>query len=144
MGQERTFFETIRTAVGAVVNGSSVVQFPRVWMMPYLDLDKLLQNPRFPTAVIIDKGWSLDAANGKIKRGAFDVVIVDSKPRDHIGDATVLELMDKGDLLVTALEYDSDNSVFSAGAGATDSVTLDGGIIIVARTFNFTYELKRS
>lgn len=144
MGAERTFYETVRTAVGAVVNGSSVVQFPRVWIMPFLDLDKLMQNPRWPTAVIIDKGWTLNQSNGKIKSGAFDVVIVDAHPRDHVGDKTVLEIMDKGDLLVTALEYDTDNAVHSAGAGATDSITLDGGLIVVARTFTFTYELRRS
>lgn len=144
MGQERTFIETIRTAVLAVEVSAGVKAFARCWVAPYLDLEQLLEVPRWPACVISDKGFSINQSNGKVKRGAFEVAIVMCKPRDHVGDATMLEIMDLGDLLVAALEYDSDNSVFNAAAGATDSVVTEAGLLVVARKYQFTYEMKRT
>jgi hypothetical protein len=145
-GQEATFFETIRTALLAVniTTGPNVKAFPRVWVQPYLDLEALMKEPRWPTAVIIDNGWKIDRSNGKVKRGLFSVVIVLAKPRDPVGDASVLSIMDYTDVTITALEYESTNSIHSESAGGADYTTLEGGVLLVARALDFSYELRRA
>lgn len=143
MGQENTFYSAIRTAIGAIEASVGVLAFSRVWIAPYLDLDVLLRIPRFPACVISDKGFSINQSNGKVKSGAFEVAVVTCTPRDHVGDATMLSLMDLGDLLISAMEYDTDNSVHNAGAGATDSVVTEAGLIVAARKYMFTYEMRR-
>lgn len=144
MGQERTFYEAIRSAVAAIEVSAGVKAFARVWIAPYLDMDALLRIPRWPACVISDKGFSINQSNGKVKTGSFEVAIVSCTPRDHVADMTTLDIMDLGDLLVTGLEYDSDNSVNNAAAGATDSIITEAGLMIVARKFTFTYELRRT
>lgn len=144
MGQERTFYEAIRSAVAAIEVSAGVKAFARVWIAPYLDMDALLRIPRWPACVISDKGFSINQSNGKVKTGSFEVAVVNCTPRDHVADMTTLDIMDLGDLLVTGLEYDSDNSVNNAAAGATDSIITAAGLMIVARKFTFTYELRRT
>lgn len=144
VGQERTFYEAIRSAIAAIEVSANVKAFARVWVAPYLDMDMLLRIPRWPAAVISDKGFSINQSNGKVKTGAFEVAVVACTPRDQVGDASILDIMDLGDLLITGLEYDSDNSVNNAAAGATDSIITEAGLMVVARKFTFTYEIRRT
>lgn len=143
-GQEGTFFEALRTALLAVEISSGVKAFPRVWVQPYLDLEALMKEPRWPTAVLIDNGWKIDKSNGKVKRGAFSVVIVLAKPRDPVGDASVLSIMDYTDVTITAMEYSTASAIHAESAGGADYTTLEGGVLLVARALEFTYELRRT
>lgn len=144
MGAEKTFFEAQRTAIAAVEITSGVKAFPRVWVAPgqTLDIERLLRVPRWPTAVILDGGFTTEKSNGKIRRGQFDVAVVSCKQRDQVGDATALEIMDLGDVLAAALEIDVDNAIFAAGAGKQDSITWGDTLLVVARRYTFEYALR--
>jgi hypothetical protein len=145
MGQERTFFEAIRTAVGNVEVSPGVKAFGRVWVQPgqTLDLVPLLRIPRFPCAVINEAGFTVNIVNGKVKSGTFTVSIVTCKTRDPLGESALLENSDLGDLLLAALEYSTADCIFRAAGGATTSVARQATLILVGRTYSFVYEMRR-
>jgi len=144
MGQENTFFTAIKSRVAAVMNGGSVA-FPRVFITNSVNLEELVKVPRFPVAVISpDEGATINATNGKILNGEFHITIIVMRPRDHIGETATLDLMDLSDLLVTAMEYDNDNSRFNyVSRTSPDTVNLDQATI-VARSITFNYMYQRT
>jgi len=144
MGQIRTFLESIRTRVEAVVDGSAATVFSRVWIAPFINLDQMVHIARWPAAIIVDKGGQYDAYNGKIMLRQFSVSIMDCHPRDHVGEETSLQILDKGEYLVTTLEYDSDNSVFNASDDDLEAIALESGLLILLKTYNFTAQYLRT
>lgn len=146
MGQERTFFEAIRTAVANVEISSGVKAFGRVWIQPGLALDlvPLLRIPRFPCAVINEGGFTINVANGKVKNGTLAVSVVTAKTRDPLGESALLENSDIGDKLIDALEYATSDCVFRVASGVTSTVARQATLILVGRTYTFNYEMRRA
>ena len=144
MGQLRTFMEAIKTRGVAVVDGSAVKVFPRTMIVPFLDVERLMKNPRWPAALITDNGGTLNERNGKIWTRNFSVSVVDSHPRDNVGELTVKELWDMGDFLLTAMEYDTDLTIWNAGDDDLEAVGTDAGVLVLVKTYRFTAELQRT
>jgi len=143
MGQVSTFLSDVKTRTEAVMNGGSVA-FLRVWVAPFLDVERLLSIPRWPAAVIFDNGGSLDPHNGKIWTRQFSVAILTSHPRDHIGEETTHNILDLGELLMTALEYDTTIEIFNAGDDDLEAIGVDESIMVLVKTYRFTAQFERS
>lgn len=144
MGQLRTFMESIRTRVAAVVDGSAATVFARVWIAPFLDLNAMVRIARWPCAIIVDNGGEYDPYNGKVMTRRFSVSIMECHPRDHIGEETSLQILDKGEYLVTALEYDTDIEIFNAADDDIEAISLETGLLILLKTYNFTAQFVRT
>ncbi|MCZ7608498.1 MAG: hypothetical protein M5U25_21135 [Planctomycetota bacterium] len=140
----RTFLESVRTRVAAVVDGSAVPVFTRVWIAPFLNLDQVVQVPRWPAAIIVDKGGEYDLYNGKIMTRRFSVSIMDCHPRDHVGEETSLQILDRGEYLMTAMEYDTDIQIYNAGDDDLEAIALESGLMILLKTYNFTAQYLRT
>jgi len=104
----------------------------------------LLRIPRWPAGVIIDKSGSLDPFNSKIWNRKFSVKVIDSKPRSAIGEESLLRIMDIGELLITAFEYDTDAEIFNAPDDDLEVIGIDTNILLLVKTFNFTAQFERS
>lgn len=145
-GQDATFYAAVQTVIAAVEISTGVKAFARVWIQPgpNPDLGPLLRIPRFPCAVINEGGFGINTTNGKIKSGAFTVTVFDTKPRDPVGEAALLSVMDIGDKLMDGLEYATADCVFRALGGSSGSSQQIAGMIIVSRTYAFGYEQRRT
>lgn len=136
--------EAIKTRVAAVVDGGAAIAFPRTMIVPFLDVERLLKNPRWPAALITDNGGTLNERNGKIWTRSFSVSVVDSHPRDHVGEETALALTDLGDYLLAALEYDTDMDIWNAGDDDLEALGTDAGVLVLVKTYRFTAEIQRT
>lgn len=138
MGQIADFLKDVRTRVEALAT------FDQVWIAPFIDVERLLMIPRFPAAIIVDSGGEYDAFNGKIMVRQFSITVLDAHPRDHIGEETSLALLDLGETLMGALEYDTDIDIFNAGDSDLEALGTDTGILILAKTYKFTATYERA
>lgn len=146
MGQERTYFEGLRTFLLAIQESAGVNLFQECLQQPSLDLDALLQVPTidYPSrmCVLIDKGWGLAPANGVVKSGSFDLVIIEKSLGDHVGSDAIYNIMDLTDIVIDAFNYDTDLAKFTAPVGAADALSMQGGVIWAARTLTFNYMIE--
>jgi len=142
MGQLNTFYTAIQTRVRAIQSGG-VDQFPRVFITPEVDIEPLLAVPRFPCAIITPGSDSIDTMNGKIRTGRFTITVIVMRMRDHVNEQATLDLLDLGDLLITAMEWDNDNSIYNAGVGQLSSLTLDDKVV-VGLSYDFAYTIRRT
>ncbi len=142
MGQARTFFEAIKTSLEAVQYNAADA-FAVVHISPVLDLDALIQVPRFPMAVIVPGPTTLNPANSTVWSGSFDVVMLSLVPRDHIGTEATLDLEDRAESMIDSLNYDNDASVFYAANTAAEALLLKTDVFIVYKTYTFNYSLER-
>jgi hypothetical protein len=144
--QEATFFQAVQTVVAAVEISTGVKAFARVWIQPgqSVDVPSLLRIPRFPCAVLNEGGFGVNISNGKVVSGTFTVTVCDVKPRDPHGEAALLRVMDIGNKLAAALEYSTADAVYRALGAAGSSSQFVGGMMIVMRSYAFSYELRRA
>lgn len=142
MGQMNTFYTAVQTRVAAIVNGTPVA-FPRVFITPDINIEKLVASPRWPVAVITPGLDSIASTNGKIRTGEFMITILVHRPRDHVNQVAMLELLDLGDLLITALEFDNDDSITNQSTGEANTVNFDS-TVVVGLSFTFRYTIRRS
>ena len=138
MGQIRTFLNDVKTRVDAI--GS----FNQIWVAPFVDIDRIVKIPRFPTAVIVDNGGTIDPYNGKIMTRQFSITILDTSLRDHIGEESSLDILDLGEGLVSALEYDTTIEIFNASDEDLEAFGSDSQTLVLAKTYNFVSEYVRS
>lgn len=141
--QLTTFLKSVKTRVESVLNGADPA-FLRVWVAPFLDVERMLLIPRWPAAVIFDNGGTLDARNGKIWTREFSIAVVTCKPLDHIGEESTFEILDLGELLVNEMEYDTDNSVFNAGEAELETIGVDSNLLVLVKTYRFTAQFERA
>lgn len=145
MGQERDFLDRLETRLTAIQNGA-VPLFARVYTVDSFDesvMKRILRIPRYPCAVIVNGNFTINQSNGKVKNGLFDVVIIHARPRDVIGTFTTKDIADFGDLMIAAMEYESNQmSIQNAAGGGGQTISLSAGILYKARTFNFTYQIR--
>lgn len=139
----RTFLEDLQTKVAAVLNKQSAIAFPRVWIMPGVSVGRLLINPRWPTATINDEGGEVARYSRDFDERVVSVTIIDCWPRDHVGERSLLEVLDLGDQLVDALAYNTSESIFRIADSDVSAFETEGGLIFVAKTYRFRYELRR-
>jgi len=146
MGQERTYFEALRTFLLSIEESAGVSLFTECLQQPNLDLNTLLQIPAvdYPSrmCVIIDKGWGLSAANGVVKSGSFDLVIIERSLADHVGSDAIYNIMDLTDIVIDAFNYDTSMAKFTAPVGAVDTIQVQEGVIWAARTLTFAYSYQ--
>lgn len=140
-----TFFESIRTAVKAVEISVGVAAFNEVWIAPFLDVDRLLDSTRLPAAVIIDNGGSVSAINGDDEVRRFTIAIVETVPRDHIGEDSIQSIFNLGEVLVDALVYDDTLSVYSSADNDLEAVGTDTeNLLLIVKSYQFEAEFERS
>jgi len=108
------------------------------------DIELLTRIPRFPCAVLADAGGELDEFNGQIWRRFLDITIVVNIPRDSFGEEATRELLDLGDLLTAALEHNTTDTVFLAADSDSESIATESGVILLSKTYRFSYMLDRS
>lgn len=138
-----TFLTETKTDVEAV-QYSAATAFPRVWIVPAVDLAKLLKIPRWPTALINDAGGQLDPVNGKIWTRRLDITIIDSVPRDHVGEQSTLKVLALGNALVTALEHNSNDAIYLAADSDLQALPYGTMLMMLTKTYSFEYQLQRS
>lgn len=143
MGQVSDFLTDVKTRVEAALNGADPA-FLRVWVAPFLDVERLLLIPRWPAAIVFDNGGTLDVRNGKIWTRSFSVAIVTCHPRDHIGEETTHQILDLGELLMNTMEYDTDIEIWNAGDDDLEAVGVDESILILVKTYRFTAQFERT
>jgi hypothetical protein len=140
MGARREFLEDLKEALEDIeVSGEPL--FNLVWISPFFDPEMAIKVPRIPMAVVHDTGGTLDTTQGEIWQRSFSITIVASVPRDHMAEATVLELLDIGESMLEEVKFFRDTSVMSVSDGEADVIPIEGGIILVAHTYTFRYTL---
>lgn len=137
MGDVRTFLEDVQTRVAALQDGGSDA-FSKVAIMPFLDLDRALKIPRFPMAIIRDQGGVLDPYNQEIMIRDFSVTIVMLSVRGADHEIKTLDILDKGEVLVSGMKYDSDIEVFNAIDDDLEIVETTASDMVLMKTYNFT------
>lgn len=137
MSTPRIFLEGIQSKI------EGLGPFLRVWITPELDLDAVLQVPRFPMVILNDTGGSLNPHNQVLWNRTFSATIVDIKPRDHVGEAATLEILDLGDDLIDGLAYGTDYEIWYGNDSDAASSRTNAGIMVVWKTYNFRYEIER-
>lgn len=118
--------------------------FDRVLIVPAVDIQLLMQNPRWPTALMNDGGGELDPNNHKLWRRALEVTVVTGVPRDTWGEEAARQMLDLGEALVAGLEYNTNDSLFLEADSDIAVETTSMGIMIVHKTYTFAYEIQRS
>lgn len=151
----KTFLEAQAARLAALTHdygegAGAETLFPRVWIVPDVDDQALINDARFPTALVQDEGGTRHADNYAIDQRTFAVTIVIETNRDGLHEfATkeMLELIDKveqGDGSHPGLIYDTENSVRSMGDSATVMRVYENGLVLVMKKLVFGYELLRS
>lgn len=118
--------------------------FARVLIIPAVDIQLLMQNPRWPTALMNDGGGILDEHNHKLWRRILNVTVVDAHPRDTWGEESTRQLFDLGEALVAGLEYNVNDALFLEADSDIVVETAPLGLLIVHKTYSFAYEIERS
>lgn len=137
------FLQQTKTDVEAVQYSGSDA-FNRVWIVPAVDLDTVLKIPRFPMALINDAGGELSPVNGKVWTRQMDITILDVKPRDHAGEQGTIQILNLGEALVAALEWNRTDGLFLAADSDVEAVTVKKGLMIFTKTYTFQYQIQRS
>ena len=118
--------------------------FNRVWIVPAVNLEMLLQIPRWPVALINDAGGELDPVNGKVWTRSMDITIIDAQPRDHVAEKTTLEVLNRGEVLVAALEYNRRDGIYLVADSDVQAFATATGLIMVQKTYTFAYQIQRA
>lgn len=123
----------------------AVAATPRVLIVPSLDMEQVVKNPRWPAAFLLDLGGELENQNGKIWRRVLGVTVMTAEPRDGFGEKAMREVIRLGELMVAELELStSDSAIFLLGDTDTEAVTSTNGQIFVHKTWNFVYRIERT
>ncbi len=123
---------------------TGVAAFYRVWIAPAVDINSLLHIPRFPVAIINDGGGVLDAVNSKIWDRRMDITIIDCVPRDHMSENSLDGVLDRGEALIAALEWNRTDGLYLAADSDVAPVTAPNGMVFVRKTYSFAYQLQRA
>ncbi len=137
----KSFLDATKVDIKALGGGTA---FLRVLIVPAIDIELLMQNPRFPTALMWDGGGELDRHNQKIWTRTLNVTVVTAHPRDTWGEESVRQLFDLGKTLIAGLEYNTTDSVYLAHDSETPVEQTPLGMLIVSKTYEFAYELERA
>ena len=138
----KDFLDQTKTDIIALGGGTPT--FDRVLIMPVADIEILMQNPRWPAAIIVDGGGTLDEHNHKLWKRTFDVIVVDAHPRDTFGEESTRQMLDLGEALVAGLEYNNTDGLFlEADSDVQTEITMMG-LMIAAKTYTFAYEIQRA
>lgn len=137
------FLQQTKTDVEAVQYSGSDA-FNRVWIVPVVDVERLLAIPRWPTALINDAGGTLDPVNGKVWTRQMDITVVDCVPRDHVGEESTLAVLNRGEALVAALEWNDTDGIFLAADSVVEALPVDNDLLIMAKSYTFTYQIQRA
>lgn len=137
----KDFLDQTKVDIEALGGGAT---FNRVMILPSLDMEIVMKNPRWPTAVMLDGGGTLDKDNHKIWTRTMEVVVIDAHPRDAWGEESVRQVLDLGEVLIAGLEYNINDSLFLEGDSDFASEVTTLGLLIVGKSYNFEYELERS
>lgn len=137
----KDFLDQTKVDVAALGGGTA---FNRVLIVPLVDIDVLMQNPRWPAALINDGGGELDPHNHKIWRRVLEITVVDSHQRDPWGEVSTREMLDLGETLVAGLEYNNTDSLFLEADSDIAAEFTRLGVMIVHKTYTFAYKLRRS
>lgn len=135
----KDFLDQVKTNVEAV---SGIIA---VYITPGIDLDRVMQIPQFPMVLINDGGGELSEFNGKLWTRRLELTVVNHAPRDHVGEEATRLLLDLGESIVAALEYDDDDAVYLVGDSDIEAAPYGGtGTVIVSKTYAFSYQIQRS
>lgn len=139
----QAYLENKRTQIAAITDGGPLA-FNLVRILPTDDIDNVLRLPRWPQAVIVDKGGTIDPLNGKVWDRIMSVTIFVMMPRDPAGEKAVEELLRKGDILTSSLEYDeTDSAIFLIADSDFEAVEFEEGAIVVSKSYHFRYSIER-
>ena len=137
----KDFLDQTKVDIQALGRGNT---FLRVLIVPAISIEILMQNPRWPTALMWDGGGVLDPHNHKIWKRVLNVTVVTSHPRDTWGEESARQLLDLGEVLIAGLEYNTTDSVFLAQDQDDEPEMLPLGVLIVSKLYKFEYELERT
>ena len=137
----KDFLDQTKVDVQALGSGNT---FLRVLIVPAVDIELLMQNPRWPTALMWDGGGTLDPHNHKIWTRTLNVTVVTAHPRDTWGEETARQLLDLGETLVAGLEYNITDSIFLAAESDTETEVTPLGVLVASKNYAFEYELERT
>jgi len=137
------FLEQTKTDVAAVQYGGGAA-FPRVLIVPAVNIDHLMREPRWPAALINDAGGVLDEFNHKIWRRRMDITVVACRMRDPWSEVSTQDLLDRGEALVAALEYNTTDGIYLAQDSDVMAFVTNLGVAVVQKTYTFAYQIQRS
>lgn len=132
------------TKVDVIALGGGTPTFNRVLVTPGVNIQRLMQNPRWPTALLIDGGGELDQHNHKLWQRVLNVTVVDSVPRDTWGEEATFQLLDLGEALIAGLEYNTTDALSLEADGDIEIEETPMGLLIVSKSYSFAYELQRA
>ena len=118
--------------------------FHRVWIAPAVDVNTLLHVPRFPVAIINDGGGVLDPVNSKVWTRRMDVTVIDCVPRDHVGENSLDGVLDRGEALIAAMEWNRTDGLYLAADSDVSPVVAPNGLVFIRKTYSFEYQLQRA
>ena len=137
------FLAQTKTDVQAVQYNAANA-FPRVLVVPAVNIDHLMSEPRWPTALINDGGGQLDEFNHKIWRRRMDITVVACRMRDPWNEVATQDLLDRGEALIAALEYNTTDGIYLISDSDVTPFVTDMGIAIVQKTYTFAYQIQRA
>ena len=137
----KDFLDQTKVDIEALGGGTA---FLRVLIVPAVDIERLMQNPRWPTALMWDGGGTLDPHNHKIWTRILNVTVVTAHPRDTWGEESARQLLDLGETLTAGLEQNTTDSVFLAADQDDEIETTLMGTLIVNKVYRFEYQLERT
>ena len=80
----------------------------------------------------------------KFDNRRMSITLLNSYPRDHVGERSGLEVIDDGDELMDLLKFDSDDAMFLAADGGVVPIESEEfGVVIVKKRYLFEYTIKR-
>jgi hypothetical protein len=147
-GMTDTFLEAIKARLAALEESASVPLFKRVWIAPFLDVKRFMQNPTDPAAIVLDRGGSWNPHNGQVVTRRFAVGVIDCVARDHVGEASAKAVLNRGDIMTAELMNGGDDEaayqVMEVLDGELEAVGDDEGpLIVLCKEYPCTAKLDR-
>jgi hypothetical protein len=147
-GMTDTFLEAIKARLEALEESAGVPLFKRVWQAPFLDVKRFMQNPSYPAAIILDRGGSWNPHNGQVVTRRFAVGVIDCVARDHVGEASMKAVLNRGDIMADELMHGGDDEaayqVMEVLDGDLEAVGDDEGpLIMLCKEYPCTAKLDR-
>lgn len=104
-------------------------------------IDKLLNDPVWPTVMVNDAGGIIDPVNGVLWDMRADITLLNVVSADAFGDEDTLELEKLSDDVMAALNYLEDEGVYLAADSSVDSDQEEEGSVILRKSNRLAYTI---
>lgn len=110
---------------------------------PEVAAAKLLEQRKWPAAVLTDAGGQVDQFNGRVRRGVLDVTVITKAVKDAVGELDTVRLLQMGAAVAKLFEWNLAIAVFVVPADESDAQTVrsEAGDVLCVKTWRFDYEI---